>query len=106
MNKCPTCKTENGTYKFGKLYQCEKCKSHFYGEAPTKQEKERSVEEIVFEERIQERNKRREVSSIEAEILKLAAEARAEMETKETEDNEPIEGYIPMKSAGRPRKAK
>lgn len=101
-NICPSCKSVDSSYKFGKLYECNVCHNHFYGDPPERKEKEFTVEEEKFAERIKERKVRQERTNNEFadEILKLANEAR-EAEQSVTEDAE----FKPMKSPGRPRKS-
>ena len=106
-NVCPICKAEKPIFKFGKLYQCSSCQNHFYGEAPTAEDRTQTVEEIVFEERIKERKDR--ISAIDAEILRLAQEAREESQEEVLPESDQVAEdapFVPIRSNGRPRKVK
>jgi DNA-directed RNA polymerase subunit RPC12/RpoP len=112
-HKCPNCGFKEATYKFKNLYQCGRCKQHFYDSEPTKEEREASKEEKIFQERIKERQER--VSTIEQEVLRLAAEMRQEeleknpefaQVLKEAEETEPEIPKKVVNKGGRPRKVR
>lgn len=106
-NICPSCKSVDATYKFGKLFECNVCHNHFYGTPPEHKERALTVEEEKFAERIKERKERAmkeevvvvEEESFKDEIIRLANEARQAEQVPEDAS------FKPMKSPGRPRKS-